>query len=58
VRDQFALELPEDLPAGQCRVQVGIYDANTGKRYRPIGIDGEPCVVIGRFSVYGADETL
>lgn len=58
VRDQFALQLPEDLPAGQCQVQVGIYDANSGQRYRPTDSTGEPSVVIGRFSVYGAGETL
>lgn len=58
VRDQFALQLPEDLPAGQCRVQVGIYNPTTGKRYRPIGVEGEPSVVIGEFSIHGADETL
>jgi hypothetical protein len=58
VRDQFALQLPQDLPAGQCQVQVGIYNANTGKRYRPIDSEGEPSIVIGKFSVHGAGETL
>jgi hypothetical protein len=58
VRDRFALQLPEELPPGECQVQVGIYNPTTGERYRPIGMEGEPYVVIGRFSVHGAGEAL
>jgi hypothetical protein len=58
VRDQFALQLPTDLPAGQCQVQVGIYNPDTGERYRPVDSGGQPYIVIGQFSVHGAGETL
>lgn len=58
VRDQFALQLPEDLPAGQCQVQVGIYNPETGRRYRPVDSEGAPYIVIYEFPVQGADQAL
>jgi hypothetical protein len=58
IRDQFALQLPAELPEGECQVQVGIYNPDSGRRYRPIGVEGAPFVVIQRFSVENADETL
>lgn len=58
VRDQFALQLPSELPTGECQIQVGIYNPDSGRRYNPIGLEGEPYVVIQRFSVENADETL
>jgi hypothetical protein len=58
VRDQFALQLPAELPPGECQVQVGIYNPDTGERYRPTDSEGQPYVVIGQFSVPGAGETL
>jgi hypothetical protein len=33
VRDQFALLLPSDLPAGEYEIRVGIYDVETQMRY-------------------------
>ena len=33
VRDQFALLLPSDLPAGKYEIQAGVYSATTGQRY-------------------------
>ena len=33
VRDQFALQLPADLPVGQYEIRVGIYNPTSGQRY-------------------------
>jgi hypothetical protein len=42
IRDQFALQLPAELPAGACQLQVGIYNPESGQRYRPVGLEGHP----------------
>ena len=57
VRDQFAVPLPEDLPVERCQLQVGIYDAASQRRYRPLGIDGAWYVVIQLFSIKPTGET-
>jgi hypothetical protein len=46
IRDQFAILMPEDLPAGVCEVQVGLYNAETGMRYVPVESAGPPFIVI------------
>ena len=40
VRDQFALLLPPELPAGTYEVQVGIYNPTSGQRYIVAGPEG------------------
>jgi len=57
VRDQFAVPLPEELPVGTCELQVGIYDAASQRRYRPLGLDGAWHVVIQLFSIGPTGET-
>jgi hypothetical protein len=57
VRDQFAVPLPEELPVGSCELQVGIYDAASQRRYRPLGLDGAWHVVIQLFSIGPTGET-
>jgi hypothetical protein len=49
VRDQFALQLPAELPAGECEVQVGIYNPTSGQRYRVTGSEAGPYVVVKRW---------
>jgi hypothetical protein len=51
VRDQFALLLPPELPAGAYEVQVGIYDATSGQRFLVTGPEGLPFLAIGEFTV-------
>jgi len=51
VRDQFALQLPAELPAGECEVQVGIYNPTSGQRYRVTQPQGEWYVVVKRFAL-------
>jgi hypothetical protein len=56
VRDQFALYLPSELPAGACQVQVGIYNATQGQRYSltEAGVDtaeGNTAVIIQQLTV-------
>jgi hypothetical protein len=46
VRDQFALQLPAELPAGECEVQVGIYNPTSGQRYSVTEPEGEWYVVV------------
>jgi hypothetical protein len=58
ISDQFALQLPAELPVGECQIQVGIYNPDSGRRYSPVGLEGAPHVVIERFSVRSAGETL
>ncbi len=58
VRDQFALYLPSELPAGACQVQVGIYHATKGQRYglTEAGVDtaeGNTAVIIQQLMVEG-----
>jgi hypothetical protein len=59
IRDQFALQLPAELPEGECQVRVGIYNPESGMRYRSDELE-EPAdaVVIRRFSVEDADTDL
>ncbi len=57
VRDQFAVPLPEELPVGGCELQVGMYDAASHRRYRPLGLDGAWHVVIQLFSIGPTGET-
>jgi hypothetical protein len=59
IRDQFALQLPAELPAGECQIQVGIYNPESGMRYRSSEREGPPDgVEIHRFSVEDTDATL
>jgi hypothetical protein len=55
VRDQFALLLPAELPAGEYELLVGTYRAPNGMRYRLVeperGVQGGTCVVVERFRV-------
>jgi hypothetical protein len=51
VRDQFALLLPPELPAGECEIQVGIYNPTSGQRYRATGEEGGPYVIVRQFTV-------
>jgi len=51
VRDQFALLLPPDLPAGEYEIQVGIYNDTSGQRYSVTGPEGGPYVVVRQFTV-------
>jgi hypothetical protein len=58
IRDQFALQLPAELPVGECQIQVGIYNPTSGQRYSPIEPEGTPYVVIRQFTVNDAGQTL
>jgi hypothetical protein len=49
VRDQFALLLPPELPAGECEIQVGIYNPTSGQRYSVTEPEGEWYVVVKRW---------
>lgn len=51
VRDQKAILLPQELPAGMYELRVGIYSATTGQRYNLIGAVDATYVVIGQFTV-------
>jgi len=56
IRDQFALQLPDDLPAGMCRIQVGMYGTTTGQRYTVTETeaetaDGNTAVIIQQLAV-------
>ncbi len=46
IRDQFAFQLPAELPAGECQLQVGLYNATSQRRYQPLGLDGAGHVII------------
>ena len=51
VRDQFALLLPPDLPAGEYEIQVGIYNDTSGQRYRVTAPEeGAYYVVVKRYA--------
>jgi hypothetical protein len=56
VRDQFALLLPSELPAGEYEIRVGIYSATGGQRYSLVEPDGGVWVVVQRFTIEDADE--
>jgi hypothetical protein len=59
IRDQFALQLPAELPEGECQVRVGIYNPESGMRYRSDELEvPSDAVVIQRFSVEDADTDL
>jgi len=51
VRDQFALLLPPELPAGAYEVQVGIYDPTSGQRFLITGPEAGPFLAVGEFTV-------
>jgi hypothetical protein len=51
VRDQFALLLPAELPAGAYEVQVGIYDPTSGQRFFVTGPEAGPYVIVKRWSL-------
>jgi hypothetical protein len=51
VRDQFALLLPPDLPAGEYEIRVGVYDATTQMRRSLVEGGAGTYVVVQRWSV-------
>jgi hypothetical protein len=51
VRDQFALLLPPELPAGAYEVQVGIYNPTSGQRYIVTGPAGGPFLAVAGFTI-------
>ncbi len=55
VRDQFALLLPPELPAGEYELLVGIYSATSNMRYSLLepegGAWGGTCVVVQQFMI-------
>jgi hypothetical protein len=51
VRDQFALLLPPELPAGAYEVQVGIYNPTSGQRFFVAGPETRPFLAVGEFTV-------
>jgi hypothetical protein len=51
VRDQFALLLPPELPAGVYEIQVGIYDLTSGQRFVVTGPEGGPFLAVGELTV-------
>ena len=58
VRDQFALGLPAELPAGEYEIQVGIYSATSGQRYRLMEPENESHVIIFRLTIADKHQTL
>lgn len=57
VRDQFALYLPPELPAGEYELQVGIYSSTSGQRYSLVEPEGGTYVVVQRFTVEDTSQT-
>jgi hypothetical protein len=53
VRDQFALQLPPELPPGEYEIQVGVYSATSGQRYRLIEPEEGVYMVVRRFAIEG-----
>jgi len=53
VRDQFALQLPPELPPGEYEIQVGVYSATSGQRYRLVEPEEGVYIVVWRFTVEG-----
>jgi hypothetical protein len=51
VRDQFALPLPLELPAGKYELQVGVYSATTGQRYVVVEPEAGPYVAVRQFTI-------
>jgi hypothetical protein len=51
VRDQFALLLPPELPAGAYEVQVGIYDPTSGQRFLVTRPEAGPCIAVKRWAL-------
>lgn len=58
VRDQFALQLPVELPAGEYEIQVGIYSATSGQRYRLVEPENDPHVIVFRFTIANKQQTF
>jgi len=53
VRDQFALQLPPELPPGEYEIQVGVYSATSGQRYRLVEPEEGVYIVVWRFAIDG-----
>jgi hypothetical protein len=53
VRDQFALQLPPELPPGEYEIQVGVYSATSGQRYRLFEPEEGVYTVVRRFAIDG-----
>ena len=51
VRDQFALPLPLELPAGEYELQVGVYSATTGQRYSVVEPQAGHYVAVQQFTI-------
>ena len=51
VRDQFALPLPLELPAGEYELQVGVYSATTGQRYSVVEPQAGHYVSVQQFTI-------
>jgi hypothetical protein len=51
VRDQFALQLPPELPPGEYEIQVGVYSATSSQRYRLVEPEQGVYLVVRRFAV-------
>jgi hypothetical protein len=51
VRDQFALPLPPELPAGEYELQVGVYSATTGQRHAVVEPEAGPYVAVQQFTI-------
>jgi len=51
VRDQFAIQLPPELPPGTYEVQVGVYSSTDGRRHSLMDPRGGTYVVIPEFAV-------
>jgi len=51
VRDQFALQLPQELPGGIYEVQVGTYSSTSGQRRNVVQPEGSTHVVVREFAV-------
>jgi hypothetical protein len=42
VDDQYSIEIPQDVAAGEYRIAIGMYDEGTGERLQLITPEGEP----------------
>jgi hypothetical protein len=42
VDDQYSIEIPQDVAAGEYRIAIGMYDEGTGERLRLTTPEGEP----------------
>lgn len=51
VTDRFEMALPDDLPSGDYRVRVGIYDAASGRRLPVVASAAEADAIVGQDDV-------